>query len=140
MISGTPPDPDGWGSVVRGPCAPTKVSRPTRLLHIAMAEVRRRLEDTVAAVRSLGNEFTLDLVLVRENEYRPRLERLAAEDGRVRVLPPVPLAATAVHLRHGRGQRFSPSDHPRALTGADRRPVREPRTSASVGPQSCMIG
>jgi hypothetical protein len=40
----------------------------------------------------------------------------------------------------GRGQRFSPSDPPRALTGADRRPVREPRTSASAGPQSCMIG
>lgn len=59
-----------------------------------MAEARRRLEDTVAAARSLGNEFTLDLVLVRENEYRPRL--LAVEDGRVRVLPPVPLAATAV--------------------------------------------
>ena len=72
------------------PLTPTGVSEPIRLLHIGVADERRRLEDTIAAVRSLSAGFTLDLILTRENEYRGRLERLAAEDDRVRVLPPVP--------------------------------------------------
>ena len=70
------------------PLTPTGVSEPIRLLHFGVADERRRLEDTIAAVRSLNAEFTLDLILTRENEYRDRLERIAAEDERVRVLPP----------------------------------------------------
>ena len=72
------------------PLEPTEVHDPIRLIHIGLADERRRLEDTIAAVRLLDDRFTLDLVLARENEYRRRLEQLAAEDERVRVLPPVP--------------------------------------------------
>ena len=70
--------------------SPHRGSKPIRLLHMGVADERRRLEDTIAAVRSLSHGFTLDLDPVRENEYRRRLERLAAEDDRVRILPPVP--------------------------------------------------
>lgn len=69
---------------------PTPVHDPIRLLHFGMADERRRLEDTIEAVQSLGGGFTLDLILERENEYRRRLEQVAAKDERVRILPPVP--------------------------------------------------
>jgi len=59
-------------------------------VHIGVADERRRLEDTIEAVRSLGGRFTLDLVLTRQNEYRRRLERLAGSDAGIRVLPPLP--------------------------------------------------
>ncbi len=72
------------------PLSPTPVGEPIRLLHVGMADERRRLEDTIAAVRSLNGRFTLDLVLGQQNAYRRLLERLAAEDDRVRVLPPLP--------------------------------------------------
>jgi hypothetical protein len=75
------------------PLQPTEVREPIRLIHIGLADERRRLEDTIAAVRLLDDRFTLDLVLARENAYRRQLERLAAEDERVRVLPPVPSEA-----------------------------------------------
>src|SRR6185503_15287812 len=55
-----------------------------------VADERRRLEDTIEAVRSLGGRFTLDLVLTRQNEYRRRLEQLAGSDAGIRVLPPLP--------------------------------------------------
>lgn len=71
---------------------PSGVSEPIRLVHVGIADERRRLEDTIDAVRSLGDRFSLDLVLVRENDYRRRLEALAGSDGRIRVLPPVPTA------------------------------------------------
>jgi glycosyltransferase involved in cell wall biosynthesis len=71
---------------------PSPVDDPIRLLHVGIADERRRLEDTIEAVRSLGDRFSLDLVLVRENEYRRRLEALARSDGRIRILPPVPTA------------------------------------------------
>jgi hypothetical protein len=73
------------------PCAPTPVSTPLRLLHVGMADRRRRLEDTIDAVRSLDRRFTLDLVLAGDNEYRRHLERLVSENDRIRVLPPVPV-------------------------------------------------
>lgn len=71
------------------PLEPTPVHEPIRLLHFGMADERRRLEDTIEAVQSVDG-FTLDLILERENEYRTRLEQMAAKDDRVRVLPPVP--------------------------------------------------
>jgi Glycosyltransferase Family 4 len=69
------------------PLSPSAVTEPIRLLHIGYADERRRLEDTIEAVRSLDSRFTLDLVLARENEYRGRLVRLAETDSRIRVLP-----------------------------------------------------
>ena len=72
------------------PLMPTEVHEPIRLIHVGLADERRRLEDTIAAVQLLDDRFTLDLVLARDNEYRRLLERLAAQGERVRVLPPVP--------------------------------------------------
>jgi glycosyltransferase involved in cell wall biosynthesis len=72
------------------PLHPTPVREPIRILHVGIADERRRLEDTIAAVQSLDSRFTLDLVLAREGDYRRRLQKLAASDDRVRVLPPVP--------------------------------------------------
>src|SRR6185503_4977074 len=54
---------------------PSAVTEPIRLVHIGVADERRRLEDTIEAVRLLGGRFTLDLVLARDNDYRLRLER-----------------------------------------------------------------
>jgi glycosyltransferase involved in cell wall biosynthesis len=72
------------------PLEPTAVGEPIRLVHVGAADERRRLEDTIDAVLALDERFTLDLILVWENEYRRRLERQAGSDGRVRFLPPVP--------------------------------------------------
>jgi glycosyltransferase involved in cell wall biosynthesis len=72
------------------PLQPTPVREPIRLLHVGMADPRRRLEDTIAAVHSLDRRFTLDLVLAGRPGYRRRLQERASRDDRVRVLPPVP--------------------------------------------------
>jgi glycosyltransferase involved in cell wall biosynthesis len=69
---------------------PSPVTEPIRLVHAGVADERRRLEDTIDAVRSLGDRFTLDLVLARDNAYRRRLADMAGTDGRIRILPPVP--------------------------------------------------
>ena len=69
--------------------SPSPVKEPIRLLHFGVVDARRRLEDTITAVQMLGDRFTLDLVLARDNAYRRRLEELAASDPRIRVLPPV---------------------------------------------------
>jgi hypothetical protein len=68
---------------------PSEVEEPIRLLHIGIADERRRLEDTIEAVGLLNGRFTLDLVLRRDNAYRRRLERLAATHDGVRVLAAV---------------------------------------------------
>jgi glycosyltransferase involved in cell wall biosynthesis len=68
---------------------PSSVSDPIRVLHVGTADPRRRLEDTIEAVRAAGDRFTLDLILIWENDYRRQLERLAGSDERIRVLPPV---------------------------------------------------
>jgi hypothetical protein len=70
--------------------APSTTRAPIRLVHIGLADERRRLEDTIEAVGMLGDGFSLDLILGRENAYRQRLERLADQHPSVRVLPPVP--------------------------------------------------
>jgi hypothetical protein len=72
------------------PLNPTPVHSPIRLVHVGCADERRRLEDTIDVVRSLGERFTLDMFLLRENPYRRRLERMVARDERIRILPPVP--------------------------------------------------
>lgn len=69
---------------------PSPVEEPIRLIHLGLADERRRLEDTIEAVRSLGDRFVLDLVLVRDNDYRRRLEAMVAGDRQCRVLAPVP--------------------------------------------------
>jgi|SRR5579862_3029525 len=71
---------------------PSPVGDVIRLLHFGVADERRRLEDTIDAVRLLGERFRLDLVLARDNAYRRRLEREIANDERIRILPPVPNA------------------------------------------------
>lgn len=69
---------------------PSPTGDALRLVHLGIADERRRLEDTIEAVRALDNRFRLDLVLARDNDYRRRLERLASAAGdRIRVLPPV---------------------------------------------------
>jgi hypothetical protein len=70
--------------------SPSSVAEPIRLMHVGLADERRRLEDTIEAVAQLGEGFTLDLILGRHNEYRRRLERLAERHAGIRVLPPVP--------------------------------------------------
>lgn len=70
--------------------APSEVTHPIRLLHAGVADERRRLEGMIEAVRSLDERFTLDMLLVRENDYRRRLERLVASEPRIRILQPVP--------------------------------------------------
>jgi hypothetical protein len=72
------------------PLSPSEVTEPIRLLHIGLADERRKLEHTIEAVRSLDERFHLDLILRWDNDYRKRLERLAGSDGRIRILPPVP--------------------------------------------------
>jgi len=74
---------------VRQALAPSDVSDPIRLFHMGIADERRRLEDTIQAVQMLEGRFTLDLVLMRDNSYRRRLEALVAGDQRIRILPPV---------------------------------------------------
>lgn len=69
---------------------PSRVTEPIRLLHVGVSDERRRLEDTIEAVRLLNDRFVLDIVLARDNQYRRRLERLVASDSRIRLLPPVP--------------------------------------------------
>jgi glycosyltransferase involved in cell wall biosynthesis len=61
-----------------------------RLVHVGLADERRRLEDTIEAVTMLDDRFSLDLILGRDNAYRRRLEKLAAQHARIRVLAPVP--------------------------------------------------
>ena len=71
---------------------PSPVQEPIRLIHVGYADERRRVEDTIEAVRSLGDGFVLDLVLARDNEYRRRMVQMVAGDPHCRVLPPVPTA------------------------------------------------
>ncbi|MEY2517144.1 MAG: hypothetical protein QOJ89_4502 [bacterium] len=70
--------------------APTPVDGRIRLVHVGLADERRRLEDTIKAVTMLDDRFSLDLILGRDNAYRRRLQKLASQDARIRVLPPVP--------------------------------------------------
>lgn len=69
---------------------PTAVSEHIRLVHVGLADERRRLEDTIEAVAMLDERFSMDLILGRDNAYRRRLEQLASRHPRIRVLPPVP--------------------------------------------------
>jgi hypothetical protein len=72
------------------PLTPSPVTEPIRLVHIGMADERRRIEDTIDAVRLLSGRFTLDVVLAGNLAYRKRLERYVADDPNIRILPPVP--------------------------------------------------
>lgn len=72
---------------------PSPVGDPIRMLHVGLADPRRRLEDTIEALRFLDDRFCLDLVLGGRDvhpEYHDRLSALADADPRVRVLPPIP--------------------------------------------------
>jgi len=69
---------------------PSEVSEPIRLVHVGVADERRRIEGMIEAVALLDDRFTLDLVLTRDNDYRRRLARLAESTPRVRLLRAVP--------------------------------------------------
>jgi glycosyltransferase involved in cell wall biosynthesis len=72
------------------PLEPSPVAEPIRLLHVGIADPRRRLEDTIDAVRALDDRFVLDLVLRGgPGDYHRRLAALADGDPRIRLLPPV---------------------------------------------------
>jgi glycosyltransferase involved in cell wall biosynthesis len=95
---------------------PSPVAEPFRLIHVGMADERRRLEDTIEAVRSLDDRFHLDLVLARDNDYRRRLERLVEEEARIRVLPPVPnTELIAFANRYDIGVFLLPARYPNQL-------------------------
>jgi hypothetical protein len=70
--------------------APAAVGNPIRLLHIGLADPRRRLEDTIEAVRGLDERFELDLLLALDNDYRRRLVEMVRSDMRIRILDPIP--------------------------------------------------
>lgn len=72
--------------------APSEVSEPIRLIHMGVADERRRLEATIEAVQTLGDRFKLDLVLVRDNDYRRRIAALVEPISNIRLLPPVPVS------------------------------------------------
>ena len=78
------------------PLSPSPVAEPIRLVHFGVADERRRLEDTIEAVRDLEGRFTLDLALVRHNDYRKRVEHLVATAPNIRLIPPVPQAELRV--------------------------------------------
>jgi len=68
-------------------------SGPIRLVHHGVALRIRQLGSVLAAVRALGEGFTLDLLLVPGDPgHLEELQRLAAGCTRIRFLPPVPLA------------------------------------------------
>jgi hypothetical protein len=69
---------------------PRPVGERLRMVHFGWADPARRLEDMIEMMRFLDGRFTLDLVLVeRAGGYVRRLQRLGADDPRIRFLPPV---------------------------------------------------
>jgi hypothetical protein len=71
---------------------PSPVGDPIRLLHHGGADASRRLETMIEVMRHLDGPFMLDFVLTGGGRYRQRLERMAADDERIRFLDPVPMA------------------------------------------------
>jgi hypothetical protein len=120
---------------------PLPVSTPIRLLHLGVADERRRLEDTINAVSQLGDRFTLDLVLRGENSYRERLEMLAASNHQIRVLEPV----TAAKL-HGFANSYDvglhllPADSPNMLYALPNKlfDYIQARLAVAIGPSPEM--
>lgn len=72
--------------------APGPVESSIRLVHSGIAAPARRLDLMIEGLRSTDLPVTLDLYLVRPgtSEYVEELERLAAGDPRIRILPAVP--------------------------------------------------
>ena len=71
---------------------PQPVGEALRMVHFGWADATRRLEEMIETVRFLDERFSLDLVLVkRDDAYLERLHRLAADEPRIRFLPPVPM-------------------------------------------------
>jgi glycosyltransferase involved in cell wall biosynthesis len=74
--------------------APTTVGEPIRLIHFGWPDPQRRLEDTLAAMDLLDEQYTLDLFLVVGDASRTHLKKLkerAHGDPRVRFRDPVPM-------------------------------------------------
>lgn len=95
------------------PLSPTPAGDPIRLVHVGLADERRRLEDTIEAVGLARARFTLDLILGRDNAYRRRLVALAERHEGVRVLDPVPTSELlAAANRYDVGLFLLPGQNP----------------------------
>ena len=100
---------------------------------MGVADERRRLKETIEAVASLDGRFTLDLLLVRDNDHRRRLEQLAATNPRIRVLRAVPPnEITTFANGYDVGVHLLPARQPNQITGATR-----PTGSPSI-PPTCV--
>jgi glycosyltransferase involved in cell wall biosynthesis len=74
--------------------APTPVGDPIRLIHFGWPDPQRRLEDTLAAMGLLDEQYTLDLFLLVGDASRTHLKKLkerAGGDPRVRFRDPAPM-------------------------------------------------
>lgn len=69
--------------------------RRIRLVHHGDANPSRKLERIIEAMHHLDERFTLDFYLMRNNHEKhfQQLVELARGDGRIRFLPPVPMAS-----------------------------------------------
>ena len=123
------------------PLGPSPVSEPIRLIHVGVADERRRLENMIEAVRSLDGRFTLDMVLARDNEYRRRLDRLAASDSRIRVLPPVPARELVTFANdYDVGIYLFPAQYPNQIHSLPNKlfDYIQARLAVAIGPSPAM--
>lgn len=73
---------------------PGPVGETIRLVHFGWPDPMRRLGDTIEAMRGLDGDYSLDLLLITPESLRDelrRLQRLAADDPRIRFLDPMPM-------------------------------------------------
>lgn len=73
--------------------SPSEVGETIRLVHFGWPDPQRRLEETLAAVALLGENYSLDLLLAGSGPpgYLDSLRQRAAGDPRIRFLDPVPM-------------------------------------------------
>lgn len=120
---------------------PSDVTEPIRLFHVGVADERRRLEETVEAVRSLEGRFAFDMVLARQNEYRRRLERLVASAPNIRVLSPV-AQENLIAFANGYdvGVHLFPAQHPNQVHSLPNKlfDYIQARLAVAIGPSPAM--
>jgi glycosyltransferase involved in cell wall biosynthesis len=73
---------------------PSEIGETIRLVHFGWPDPMRRLDRTIEAMSRLDEAYSLDLLLMTPEALRGelrRLQRLAADDPRIRFLDPVPM-------------------------------------------------